>query len=92
MPAQTINDAALTWQEYKKAGNEEGDFSKFEEKVSKLEEYTDQLFNLKVIMADTFMVVKDTIKYKGDLDDEALKAALNSMKVSISMLNQSSKK
>ena len=78
--SQTINDAALTWQEYKKAGNEEGtDFSKFEDKVSKLEEYTEQLFALKVTMAKTFLDVKDTVKFQGELEDDGLKAALNSV-------------
>ena len=77
--SQTINSDALTWREYKKAGTPDGKFTKFEEKVSKLEEYTEQLFTLKVTMANTFMDVKDTIKYQGDLEDDALIAALNSV-------------
>lgn len=77
--SQEIKDDVLTWQAYKAAGTEDGKHTAFEEKVSKLEEHTEKLFALKVTMADTFMTVKDTIKYQGDLPDDALKAALNSV-------------
>jgi hypothetical protein len=77
--SQEIKSDILTWQAYNKARTEDGKFTAFEEKVTKLEEYTEQLFALKVTMADTFINVKDTVKFQGDLSDDALKAALNSV-------------
>ena len=78
--AGDVNKELLTWEKYHAHRDPvDGTFGTWDSKVNKLEDSTQKLINLKVQMAETFSDVKDAIRYKTKLSDEAYSASLNSI-------------